>query len=130
MGPGSLQQRSVGGPYVQYFTPLTSLTGPFTDAGNGNIGNAGYNSLRGPAGFYSDLSVTKDIPIGERVKAQFRMDAFNIFNHPVYAFSGNNGANACVDCQNSAVNSNNGRITDIEAGTTMRELQFALRFTF
>jgi hypothetical protein len=58
------------------------------------------------------------------------MDAFNIFNHPVYAFSGNNGANACIDCQNTAVNSNNGRITDIEAGTTMRELQFALRFTF
>jgi len=130
MGPGSLQQRSAGGPYVQYFTPLTSLGGAFTDAGNGNLGNAGYNSLRGPAGFYSDLSVTKDIPIGERVKAQFRMDAFNIFNHPVYAFSGNNGANACIDCQNTAVSSNNGRITDIEAGTTMRELQFALRFTF
>lgn len=130
MGPGSLQQRSAGGPYVQYFTPLTSLGGPYTDAGKGNLGNAGYNSLRGPAGFYSDLSVTKDIPIGERVKAQFRMDAFNIFNHPVYAFSGNNGANACVDCQNTAVSSNNGRITDIEAGTTMRELQFALRFTF
>ena len=130
MGPGSLQQRSAGGPYVQYFTPLTSLGGPFTDAGNGNLGNAGYNSLRGPAGFYSDLSVTKDIPFTERFKAQFRMDAFNIFNHPVYAFSGNNGANACIDCQNTAVNSNNGRITDIEAGTTMRELQFALRFTF
>ncbi len=131
MGPGSLQQRSSGGPYVQYFTPLTSLGGPYTDAGSGNLGNAGYNSLRGPAGFYSDLSVTKDIPIvGERVKAQFRMDAFNIFNHPVYAFSGNNGANSCIDCQNTAVSSNNGRITDIEAGTTMRELQFALRFTF
>jgi hypothetical protein len=130
MGPGSLQQRSAGGPYVQYFTPLTSLGGPFTDAGKGNLGNAGYNSLRGPAGFYSDLSVTKDIPITERVKGQFRMDAFNIFNHPVYAFSGNNGANACIDCQNTAPQSNNGRITDIEAGTTMRELQFALRFTF
>jgi len=130
MGPGSLQQRSAGGPYVQYFTPLTSLSGPYTDAGNGNLGNAGYNSLRGPAGFYSDLSLTKDFPIFERVKMQFRMDAFNIFNHPVYAFSGNNGANACIDCQNSSVSSNNGRITDIEAGTTMRELQFALRLTF
>jgi len=97
---------------------------------DGNLGNAGFNSLRGPAGFYSDLSVTKDIPITERIKGQFRMDAFNVFNHPVYAFSGNNGANNCVDCQNSAVTSNNGRITDIEGGTSMRALQFALRFNF
>jgi hypothetical protein len=131
MGPGSLQTPAGRAPFVQYFTPLTSLGGPFTDAGIGNIGNVGYNSLRGPAGFYSDLSVTKDIPIvGERFKAQFRMDAFNIFNHPVYAFSGNNGANNCVDCQNTSVTSNNGRITDIEAGTTMREIQFAIRLTF
>jgi hypothetical protein len=130
MGPGSFQTPAGRAPYVQYFTPLTTLGGRFTDAGDGQIGNSGYNSLRGPAGFYSDLSVTKDIPITERVKAQFRMDAFNIFNHPVYAFSGNNGANACVDCQNTSLGSNNGRITDIEAGTTMREIQFALRLTF
>jgi hypothetical protein len=111
---------------ITYFTPLASLTGPFTNPGVGNLGNIGHNSFRGPSGFYSDLSVSKNIPIGERVKAQFRMDAFNIFNHPVYAFSGNNGANGCIDCQGGT----NGKITDIEAGTTMRELQFALRFTF
>ena len=27
------------------------------------------------------------------------LDFFNMFNHPVYAFSANNGANGCVDCQ-------------------------------
>ena len=130
LGAGSLQHPTGRAPFVQYFTPLTSLGGRFRDAGKGNLGNAGYNSLRGPRGFYSDLSVTKNIPIGERVKAQFRMDAFNVFNHPVYAFSGNNGANNCVDCQNTQVSSNNGRITDIEGGTSMRALQFALRFSF
>jgi hypothetical protein len=72
----------------------------------------------------------KNIPIGERVKAQFRMDAFNVFNHPVYAFSGNNGANPCIDCGNKNANSTNGKITDIEAGTSMRALQFALRINF
>jgi Carboxypeptidase regulatory-like domain/TonB dependent receptor len=122
-GPGSFDKTSHT---VTFFTPLTSLGGPFTDAGFGNLGNIGYNSMRGPSGFYSDLSVMKNIPITERVKAQFRMDASNIFNHPVYAFSGNNGANPCVDCQGG----NNGKITDIEAGTTMRQLQFALRFNF
>jgi hypothetical protein len=130
LGAGSLQHPAGRSPYIQYFTPLTTLSGPFTDAGNGKLGNAGYNSLRGPAGFYSDLSVMKNFPITERVKAQFRMDAFNVFNHPVYAFSGNNGANNCIDCQNTKLDSNNGRITDIEGGTTMRELQFALRLNF
>jgi len=122
-GPGSFDDATHT---VRFFTPLTTLGGPFTDAGFGNLGNIGYNSFRGPSGFYSDLSVVKAIPITERVKAQFRMDAFNVFNHPVYAFSGNNGANGCVDCQGG----NNGKITDIEGGTTMRELQFALRLNF
>ena len=130
LGTGSLQHPAGRAPYVQYFTPLTTLSGPYTDAGNGNLGNAGYNSLRGPAGFYSDLSVMKNFAITERVRAQFRMDAFNVFNHPVYAFSGNNGANNCVDCQNTSLGSNNGRITDIEGGSSMRALQFALRVNF
>jgi hypothetical protein len=54
------------------------------------------------------------------------MDAFNVFNHPVYAFSANNGAQTCVDCQGG----NNGQITSLEGGSNMRELQFALRFDF
>jgi hypothetical protein len=130
MGPGSLQHPVGRAPYIQYFTPLTTLGGPFTDAGTGNLGNVGYNSLRGPAGFYSDLSVMKNFAITEQVRLQFRMDAFNVFNHPVYAFSGNNGANNCVDCQNVKIGDNNGRITDIEGGTSMRALQFALRLNF
>ncbi len=92
----------------------------------GTIGNIGRNSFHGPRGFYSDLSVSKLFPVSERVKVKFVMDAFNIFNHPVYAFSANNGANNCVDCQGG----NNGKIKQLEGGTTMRELQFALRLEF
>jgi len=142
--PGSLHQGagSFNGATHQivYFTPLVDSSGNsllasgpsggFALPSVGTLGNIGHNSFRGPSGFYSDLSVVKNIPIGERVKAQFRMDAFNLFNHPVYAFSGNNGANGCIDCGNPNPNSSNGKITDIEAGTTMRALQFALRFDF
>jgi len=31
-----------------------------------------------------DLSMVKKFQVTERVSAQFRMDAFNIFNHPFY----------------------------------------------
>jgi len=132
---------------ITYFTPVTPMalpdpntlplgtdactlprpaSGPFVTNACGTIGNFGRNTFHGPKGFYSDLSVVKRFPITERVSAQFRMDAFNLFNHPVYAFSANNGAQTCIDCQGG----NNGKITSLEGGTTMRQLQFALRLDF
>jgi TonB dependent receptor len=101
-------------------------SGPFILPGCGTVGNAGRNTFHGPAGFYSDLSVSKSFAIGERAKAKFVFDAFNVFNHPVYAFSANNGANTCIDCPGG----NNGKITGLEGGTSMRGLQWALRVDF
>jgi hypothetical protein len=90
------------------------------------LGTVGRNTFHGPAGFYSDLSMVKKFRIFERLTAQFRMDAFNVFNHPVYAFSANNGAQTCIDCQGG----DNGKIKGLEGGTSMRQLQFAVRFDF
>jgi len=114
---------------VPYFSPLPNIAtnpGAFTDPGVGKIGNIGRNTFHGPAGFYSDMSAVKKFRISERFSAQFRADAFNVFNHPVYAFSQNNGATTCIDCQGGT----NGKITGLEGGTTMRELQFAIRLDF
>jgi hypothetical protein len=44
----------------------------------------------------------------------------------VYAFSANNGAQTCIDCSGG----NNGKITGLEGGTMMRNLQFAIRLDF
>jgi len=114
---------------LTYYTPVPDIVtspGVFTDPGFGNIGNIGRNVFHGPSGFYSDLSVVKKFRIYEKLNAQFRMDAFNIFNHPVYAFSQQNGAQTCIDCSAGST----GKISNIEDGTTMRELQFAVRFDF
>jgi len=135
MGAGSLQHPASGSPYVQYFTPLPSIvgvtSGPFTDPGNGHLGNYGVNSLRGPRAFFADAALMKNFAITERVKAQFRMDAFNVFNHPVLGFNSNqSGSGQSID------GTGNGRITDIEADsspgstTGMRQLEFALKFMF
>ncbi len=107
-----------------------TTSGPYALPACGTIGNIGKNVYHGPRGFYSDLSVSKAFSITERVRARFIMDAFNIFNHPVFAFSANNGANTCVDCPNTSANGTNGKITGLEGGTNMRQLQFALRFEF
>jgi len=135
LGAGSLQHPASGSPYVQYFTPVPNIvgssSGPFVDPGGGNLGNYGVNSLRGPRAFFADSALMKNFSITERVKMQFRMDAFNLFNHPVLGFNSNqSGSGQCIDC------AGNGRITDIEADsspgstTGMRQLEFALKLTF
>jgi hypothetical protein len=73
------------------------------------------------------MALSKSFFITERVNAQFRFDAYNVFNHPVINFPGN----TCIDCGGSA-----GQITDIEADSApgspvgMRQLQFGVRLTF
>ena len=116
---------------VTYFTPLTSLTGPFTDPGKGNLGNIGVNSFRGPRFFATDASVTKSFTVTERVRAQFITNFYNLFNHPILGFNSNqSGSGQCIDC------AGNGKITDIEADaspgstTGMRQIEFALRLSF
>jgi hypothetical protein len=58
------------------------------------------NQIYGPKFSDVDLSVLKNIPITERVKAQFRIELFNLFNHINLA----SGA--------GAANPGNGNITD------------------
>jgi hypothetical protein len=100
--------------------------GPFALPACGQIGNVGFNSYHGPHAFYDDMSLTKTFNITERYKAQFRFDAYNVFNHPVLGIP----SNTCVDCAGG------GQITDIEADAApgapigMRQLQFGFRLTF
>jgi len=139
-GAGSFVHSS-SGHYVQYFTPVADscangiCTLPsgngFADPGLNAIGNYGYDSAWGPRYFGADAALFKTFALTERVKLQFRMDAYNVFNHPVLGFNNNQtGSGSCIDC------SGNGRITDIEADSTpgspsgMRQLEFALRLDF
>ena len=49
------------------------------------FGNMGRNLLVGPGFENLDVALYKDTRITERLKAQFRADTFNIFNHPNFA---------------------------------------------
>jgi hypothetical protein len=138
--------------YIYEFTPVAPLAYSLTPADNGvdsctlarpvsgafslpacgTIGDAGFDTFTGPNTFFSDLSLTKNFKITERINARFRFDAYNVFNHVNYGFNSNQG-NTCVDC---AANADAGRVDDIEADgspgspTGMRQLQFGLRVTF
>ena len=102
----------------QYFNPA-AFTTPTTGYGLPR------NFFRGPGRTNLDLALAKTTAITERVAAEFRVEAFNVFNHAEFA--------------NPDVNINSltfGQITTTDFGTgqnlqhTERILQLALRITF
>jgi hypothetical protein len=48
-------------------------------------GNSGRNILLAQRLMQLDVSLLKNFPIHESIRAQFRAEFFNIFNHPVFA---------------------------------------------
>lgn len=149
-GPGKFDPVSKT---VQYFTPLAAVASPggvlckggasdlfcpalytngisagaFARPAAGSFGNVQRNSFTGPGEFLSDMSIFKSFNFTERVKAQLRFEFFNVFNHPVYATP-----NTCVDCIDTGKGTpgNDGRITGLEFGTSMRQMQVGLRVSF
>ncbi len=47
-------------------------------------------AIYGPAFFNSDLGLFKNVQLGESKKLQFRFNAYNFLNHPLWTFNGNN----------------------------------------
>ena len=64
--------------------------GLMTAPAPGTIGNFPVNSLTGPSYFNFDLSVTKRIPITERVSFEIKATAINILNHANFVFGNQN----------------------------------------
>lgn len=116
--------------HLIFFTPVAALpvggtSGAFGRPASGTIGNIQRNSFTGPGEFKTDMSFFKTFSITERVKAQFRAEFFNIFNHPVYAFNVNQtGSGNSID-QGGA-----GAINALESDVTMRQFQLGVRVQF
>jgi hypothetical protein len=88
-------------------------------------GTLGRNSLYGPGLHTWDTGMMKDFKLTERFKAEFRVDAFNLFNHPQFQ----NGS------FNTGINLGSGTSPGTTQGAqvrqfTYRQLQFAFRLTF
>lgn len=71
-----------------FFNPAS-----FSDNPTGPYGTAPRNLLRGPGRTNMDLSLAKVTPLrGDRLTAEFRMDAFNVFNHTQFQNLGNDAS--------------------------------------
>jgi hypothetical protein len=53
----------------------------------GQLGSSGVGICSGPGNSDVDLSLRKNFKITERIKMQFQLDFFNLFNHPQYQAS-------------------------------------------
>lgn len=115
----------------------------------GTLGNEPTGFCHGPRFVSTDFSLQKNWKIGERVNLQFRMDAFNLFNHPNFAPSANGGPGNPIGAVNCGAatggvyqpcSPSNNLITTMQPGSNLaingivanndREFQYGLRITF
>ena len=96
----------------------------FADVNEARFGNTGYNFLRAPGLFNWDFGLVREFTLHDRVKLQFRLEAFNFTNTPHLGIPDNNvgdGADFMT-------------ITSVQdlarEGIDERQFRFGFRFAF
>jgi hypothetical protein len=89
------------------------------DPAAGHFGNCGVSTERGPGIKQVDLGLSKRFPITERQNVEFRAEAINAFNSPIFVVNGYS-----IDVHGG---SNEGVVNTSQGA---RNLQFALKYTF
>lgn len=101
------------------FTPLTiTANGPI-------VGNAGRNTLFGPALVDFDFTVLKDTRVNEKLRVQFRAEFFNLFNHPNFQAPNIDAGTSTIGFGTSPTVA---KIT--QTATEGRDIQFGLKLIF
>jgi hypothetical protein len=113
--PNVVSDPFLANPTIQkWFDPAA-----FAPQAIGTIGSEGRNILTGPPFRHFDCSIFKDFKIQERYMLQARFEAYNLTNTP-------NFSNPSATLGTTSI----GIISSTRTGSTPRNLQFALRFSF
>jgi len=98
----------------------------------GEYGNAPRNFVRGFGAWQMDAAVRREFPIHESLKLQFRVEAFNVFNHPnfgaisSYYFPGSQTFGLATTTLAASL----GGLSPLYQSGGPRSMQFALKLTF
>lgn len=84
--------------------------------------------IYGPAFFNADLAIFKNFQISESKKLQFRINAYNFLNHPLWSFPGGSNLTLSFDGATGKLNNPNFGITTDKQGH--RVIQAAVKFFF
>jgi hypothetical protein len=79
--PGTVQWLNPDA-FASVIDPSTGACVGGDSAANCQFGNSGRNQFRGPGFVWSDMYLTKRIPLGDRLTMRVEGQFFNIFNHP------------------------------------------------
>jgi len=110
------------GPGYQWFDP-TTMANPAA----GHLGNCPVSSERGPGIKQVDIGLSKFFPLTERQSIEFRAEAINAFNSPIFTVQGYSidvigfGADGKPNSTNTGV---------VNTSLGARNLQFALKYRF
>jgi hypothetical protein len=78
LNPAAFAQVTAGCP----IDPTTKQPSPLTCPGYGTYGNIRRNSFRGITNYQFDAQISRIFPIHESLNVVFRLEAFNVLNHP------------------------------------------------
>ena len=128
-------QQVSGNPFGQWIINPSAV---FSLPAPGSFGNLGRNTVYGPGFADVDLAFIKNTKLTERMNLQFRLDAFDLFNHPNFGQPGPLAANGAtiitispttgvVPATFSTIAST--RFPTADSGSS-RQLQLALKLRF
>ena len=93
-------------------------------------GTAPRNFVRGFGAWQMDLAIRRDFPIHERLKLQFRAEAFNIFNHPNFGMIDPNFGSSTFGQATATLAQSLGVLSPLYQMGGPRSMQFALKVVF
>jgi hypothetical protein len=120
------QVQSFGGNVGNYWFNPANFSLPLD--GQGNYGTLGRNAFRGPGRVNFDIALAKTTNlIGERVKAEFRAEFFNILNHAEFD---NPSVSNLGSLTFGQITSTTTKVNGTAGDPNARIIQLALRVTF
>ncbi len=121
--PGNNPNASAG---KVYFTNVDAFTQP----AYGGPGNIGRNHEYGPGLVVFNLSLAKVMAITERVGMEFRIEGYNIFNHPEFTNPGSDSAALGNQLGSPIFGVITSTRSNPDSTTSARQLQVALKLSF
>ncbi len=94
------------------------------------VGNAPRNFVRGFGAWQMDIAIRREFPIYERLKLQFRAEAFNVFNHPNFGYIDPFLDDPTFGQAMQALNTSLGTLSPLYQMGGPRSMQFALKLIF